>query len=151
MRGPNELEADDRAPVERLCHQSADIEIAYPLFQAFMRIVRERHLDALDSWLCRAAARGLIDLPASTCCASSHRRCSAPSPDTTATALAPALQWLAEGIPHKPAGWLFQVALRREKLVERQRVELFVPPLDEESEAEQRCPVASPGTGRLPS
>ena len=62
MRRPDELEADDRALVERLCHESADIEVAYPLAQEFMRIVRERHPDALDSWLCRAAASGLIDL-----------------------------------------------------------------------------------------
>ncbi len=62
MRRPDDLEPDDRAIVERLCELNPDIRRAYPLAQEFMRIVRERHPDALDSWLCRAEASGLAEL-----------------------------------------------------------------------------------------
>lgn len=62
VRPPNELEPDDGAIVERLCRLSPDLDRAYPLAQEFMRIVRERHIDALESWLCRADASGLAEL-----------------------------------------------------------------------------------------
>jgi hypothetical protein len=62
VRRPDELEAEDGAIVERLCQSCPDIQIAYPLIQEFMRIVRERHRDALESWECRASSSGIAEL-----------------------------------------------------------------------------------------
>jgi len=62
VRRPDELEAEDGAIVERLCQSCPDIQVAYPLLQEFKRIVRERHRDALESWICRASASGISEL-----------------------------------------------------------------------------------------
>jgi transposase len=62
VRRPDELEVEDGMIVERLCQICPDIQIAYPLVQEFMRIVRERHRDALDSWVCRASTSGIAEL-----------------------------------------------------------------------------------------
>src|SRR5262249_27833881 len=62
VRRPADLEPDDGALIGRLCQLSLDLQIAYPLAQEFMRIVRERHPDAIASWLCRAEASNLAEL-----------------------------------------------------------------------------------------
>jgi transposase len=62
VRRPDELEAEDGAIVERLCQSCPDIQVAYPLVQELMRIVRERHRDALESWVCRASGSGIAEL-----------------------------------------------------------------------------------------
>jgi transposase len=56
------LEDDDQAFVERLCQSSPAVQRAYPLAQEFIRIVRERHVDALEGWLTRASQSGIADL-----------------------------------------------------------------------------------------
>jgi len=55
VRRPDDLEDDDRAFVGRLCQTCPAVQTAYPLAQEFIRIVRERHVDALESWLTRAS------------------------------------------------------------------------------------------------
>jgi transposase len=62
VKRPSDLEEAERTTVERLCAGSAEIQLAYPLAQEFMRIVRDHHVDALDSWFARADASGLPEL-----------------------------------------------------------------------------------------
>jgi len=62
VRRPDDLEDDDRAFVERLCQSCPAVQTAYPLAQEFLRIVRERHVDAVESWLTRASASGIPEL-----------------------------------------------------------------------------------------
>jgi transposase len=59
VRRPEELEAEEETIVERLCQRCPDIQMAYPLAQEFLRIVRERHPDALTGWIERASTSGL--------------------------------------------------------------------------------------------
>ncbi len=62
VRRPEDLEDDDRAFVERLCQSCPAVQTAYPLAQEFIRIVRERHVDALESWLTRASLSGIREI-----------------------------------------------------------------------------------------
>jgi transposase len=62
VRRPDDLEDEDRAFVERLCESCPAVQTAYPLAQEFIRIVRERHADALESWLTRASESGIPEL-----------------------------------------------------------------------------------------
>jgi transposase len=62
VRRPDDLEDDDCAFVERLCQICPAVQTAYPLAQEFLRIVRERHVDALESWLTRAGKSGIPEI-----------------------------------------------------------------------------------------
>jgi len=62
VKRPDDLEEPERMIVERLCAGSAEVMVAYPLAQEFMRIVREHHADAFEGWLARADASGLAEL-----------------------------------------------------------------------------------------
>ena len=62
VKRPDDLEENERLIVERLCAGSAEVKVAYPLAQEFMRIVREHHADAFEGWLARADASGLAEL-----------------------------------------------------------------------------------------
>lgn len=62
IQPPDDLEPDDRQLLNRLIAASEALQIAYPLVQEFRRIVRERHPDALDSWIQRATASGIAAL-----------------------------------------------------------------------------------------
>ncbi len=48
--------------IARFCEDCPDMQTAYPLAQEFLRIVRERHPDALDGWIKRASACGIAEL-----------------------------------------------------------------------------------------
>lgn len=58
----DEVAEEHHIVIARLCEQCADIQISYPLIQEFLRIVRERHPDALDGWVLRASEQGIAEL-----------------------------------------------------------------------------------------
>jgi len=62
MREPDALDAEEQAYRQALCQRSAEVRAAYPLVQAFERMVRERQVDQLDSWLRQAEASGVREL-----------------------------------------------------------------------------------------
>jgi transposase len=62
VRQPEDLEDDECRFVARLCELCPAVQTAYPLAQEFLRIVRERHVDALESWLTRASRSGVREV-----------------------------------------------------------------------------------------
>ena len=62
VRRPEELDADDQALVERLCQVCREVQVAYPLAQEFIQMVRTRDRPAFAAWLERAAASGIPEL-----------------------------------------------------------------------------------------
>lgn len=62
LRAPEELPAEDAAYRAALCAHSPTLATAAALAQQFLRLVRERQVDALDSWLAAAAACEIKEL-----------------------------------------------------------------------------------------
>jgi transposase len=62
VRRPEALEDDESRFVTRLCELCPGVQTAYPLAQEFLRIVRERHVDALEGWLTRAGKSGVREV-----------------------------------------------------------------------------------------
>lgn len=62
LRVPEELPAADAAYRAALCAHSPTLATAAALAQRFLRLVRERQVDALDSWLAAAAACEIKEL-----------------------------------------------------------------------------------------
>lgn len=62
VKRPDKLDDDDRPILERLQTVCADVQLAYPLAQEFMTLVRERQAAAFDDWLARTDANGIGEL-----------------------------------------------------------------------------------------
>ena len=54
VKDQQQLTADQRALIERICHTTADLQELYQLGQDFVQMVKQRQARRLDPWLARA-------------------------------------------------------------------------------------------------
>ncbi len=57
-----QLTADQRALIERICHTNADLHELYQLGQDFVQMVKQRQARRLDGWLARASQSSSVEL-----------------------------------------------------------------------------------------
>ena len=57
-----QLTADQRALIERICHTTADLQDLYQLGQDFVQMVKQRQARRLDGWLARASQSSSVEL-----------------------------------------------------------------------------------------
>jgi transposase len=57
-----QLTADQRALIERICHTNADLQNLYQLGQDFVQMVKQRQGRRLDGWLARAHQSSSVEL-----------------------------------------------------------------------------------------
>ena len=57
-----QLTADQRALIERICHTNADLQELYQLGQDFVQMVKQRQARRLDPWLARAHQSSSVEL-----------------------------------------------------------------------------------------
>ena len=62
VQPPADLTEDEHAALDKLQKAAAEIATAYTLAQDFIRMVRERTVDALADWIARAAASCVAEL-----------------------------------------------------------------------------------------
>jgi transposase len=62
VRDPQQLTADQRALIERICHTNTDLQDLYQLGQDFVQMVKQRQARRLDGWLIRAHQSALVEL-----------------------------------------------------------------------------------------
>lgn len=62
MRAPHALTPQEHETLTKMRQTVAELNVTYALVQEFVRMVRERTAAALDSWIARARASGVIEL-----------------------------------------------------------------------------------------
>ena len=62
MYRPEELSELQQTDVCRLCHTDPAIEEAYRLTEGFLRLVRERAGQEVDTWIAAATASGVAEV-----------------------------------------------------------------------------------------
>jgi transposase len=62
VKDQQQLTADQRALIERICHTTADLQELYQLGQDFVQMVKQRQARRLDPWLARAHKRSSPEL-----------------------------------------------------------------------------------------
>ena len=62
MKDQQQLTADQRALIERICHTHADVQNLYQLGQDFVQMIKQRQARRLDGWLARASQSSSVEL-----------------------------------------------------------------------------------------
>jgi transposase len=62
VKDQQQLTADQRALIERICHTNADLQDLYQLGQDFVQMVKQRQAPRLDGWLARAHQSSSLEL-----------------------------------------------------------------------------------------
>jgi len=62
VKDQQQLTADQRALIERICHTNADLQELYQLGQDFVQMVKQRQVRQLDGWLTRASQSSSVEL-----------------------------------------------------------------------------------------
>jgi hypothetical protein len=61
---PELLDQEERQQVERLCQHAPDVQIAFPLPQEFIHMIRQRRPHPFDDWLARVERTDIPELQA---------------------------------------------------------------------------------------